>query len=261
MHSVLLTSLLFAAQAASPQSAAPPGTTYVADTKTAAKLETPAPRQALTHEMRGDISMARKEYRQAIDHYSNIQPPTAVSLNKIGIAYHQLTEMAQARRHYERAIKMNKHYSEAINNLGTIYYATGSYRKAVGQYNKALKLAPKSSSIYSNLGTAWFARKNLNKAMECYLQALALDPEVFEHRGSGGVLLQERSVQERAKYYFLMSKLYAQIGDAERSLQYMRKALEEGFKDRKKFVDEPEFAGMQQMPEFQELLALQPRVL
>jgi hypothetical protein len=58
-----------------------------------------------------------------------------------------------------------------------------------------------------------------------------------------------------------MSKLYAQTGMNDRALQYMRKALEEGFKDRKKFVEEPEFAGLQELPEFQELLALQPRVL
>jgi hypothetical protein len=58
-----------------------------------------------------------------------------------------------------------------------------------------------------------------------------------------------------------MAKLYAQAGVADRALQYIRKALEEGFKDRQKFMEEPEFAGIRELPAFQELMALQPRVL
>jgi tetratricopeptide (TPR) repeat protein len=224
--------------------------------------ETTAPaKPVITAEMRGDISMARKDYRAAVEHYRAVQPPTHITLNKIGIAYHQMTEMEQARRYYEQAIKANPRYAEAVNNLGTVYYAAKNYRKAVKQYERALKLAPKSASIYSNLGTAWFARRNYKKASEAYQKALELDPEVFEHRSSGGVLLQERSVEERAKFHYYLAKTYAKAGMAERALLYMRKCLEEGFRDRKKFIEEPEFAGLQQLPEFQELMQYQPRVL
>jgi tetratricopeptide (TPR) repeat protein len=221
----------------------------------------PQPKSVLTAEMRGDIAMARKDYRLAIDLYKSISPATHITLNKIGIAYHQITDLETAKRYYERSIKMNRGYSEAVNNLGTVYYAQKSYRRAVSQYNRALRLAPNSASVHSNLGTAWFARKNYQKATECYEKALSLDPEVFEHRGTSGVLLQERSVGERAKFHFYMSKTYAKAGMNDRALLYMRKALEEGFKDRNRFVEEPEFAALQQLEEFQELLKLQPRVL
>ena len=223
--------------------------------------DVPAPaKPAITDEMRGDIAMARKEYRQAIDHY-RVMPPTHIALNKIGIAYHQLAELDHAKKQYERAIKTKADYAEAINNLGTIYYAHKSYRRAITLYNRALSVTPNSASIYSNLGTAWFARRNYQKASEAYQQALDLDPEVFEHRSSNGVLLQERSVEERAKFHFYLSKTYAKAGMVERALTYMRKALEEGFKEKKRFVEDPEFASLQQLPEFQELLRLQPRVL
>src|SRR5579875_553349 len=39
-------------------------------------------------EMRGDIFMARKMYREAVDAYKESAPPSAVIMNKIGIAYH-----------------------------------------------------------------------------------------------------------------------------------------------------------------------------
>lgn len=238
------------------------GSTFT-DTKTASAVADAQQnsKPMLSPEMRGDIAMARKEYRQAIDHYKAAQPVNHVIWNKIGIAYHQLTEMDLAKRSYERSVKLKPDYSEAINNLGAVYYAQKSYRRAVGQYNRALKLAPRSASIHSNLGTAWFARKNYEKASIAYQKALELDPEVFEHRSTNGVLLQERSVAERAKFHFYLAKTYAKAGMNDRALQYMRKALEEGFRERKKFVDDPEFAGMQQLPEFKELLTLTPRVL
>jgi tetratricopeptide (TPR) repeat protein len=216
---------------------------------------------ALTPEMRADIFMARKMYREAIETYQEIPNPSAVIINKIGIAHHQMMDLNGAKKLYERAIKMDKKYSEAINNLGTVHYARKSYRRAIGQYKKALKLAPYSASIYSNLGTAYFARKKYKDASEAYEKALSLDPDVFEHRSSHGVLLQERSVQERAKFYFYMSKTYAKAGAVDRALMYMRKSLEEGFKDRNKFVEEPEFAALQELQEFKDLLAMEYRVL
>jgi hypothetical protein len=47
----------------------------------------------------------------------------------------------------------------------------------------------------------------------------------------------------------------------DRALQYIRRALEEGYKERKKIEEDPAFADLKELPEFKELLALEPRVL
>lgn len=232
----------------------------VAEAKTASPAA-PAPQaEPLAPEKRGDIYMARKMYREAIEQYQQC-PQSAVICNKIGIAYHQLTELNTAKTYYQRSVKLNSKYPEAVNNLGAIYYARKSYRRAVGQYRKALKLSPDSASIYSNLGTAYFARKQYKEASEAYQKAVSLDPEVFEHKSSYGVLLQERSVEERATFHYYLAKTFAQAGMNDRALIYIRKALEEGFRERKKFLEEPEFAKLQKLPEFQQLMTLEPRVL
>ena len=85
--------------------------------------------------------------------------------------------------------------------------------------------------------------------------------EVFERRSTQGTLLQDQSVEERAKFHYYLAKTYAHAGVKDRTILYVRKALEEGFKDRDKFVKEPEFAFLQDDPEFQELLATEQRVL
>jgi tetratricopeptide (TPR) repeat protein len=221
----------------------------------------PEPKTELSPEMRGDIFMARKMYREAAETYMLGPQDSAVIWNKTGIAYHQQMLLDKARKHYEKALKINPKYSEAVNNLGTVYYAKKNYRRAISEYKKALQMAPNSASIHSNLGTGYFARKRYKEAADEYQIALSLDADVFEHRSSQGVLLQERSVLERAKFHYYLAKTYAKAGAADRALLYMRKCLEEGFKDKKKFTDEPEFALLKDLPEFKQLLVLEPRVL
>ena len=69
--------------------------------------------------------------------------------------------------------------------------------------------------MWSNLGTGYFARKDYVRAWESWQHALSLDPEVFESRSTQGVLLQERSVEERAKFHFYLAKTYAKAGNVE----------------------------------------------
>ncbi|MEO8597458.1 MAG: tetratricopeptide repeat protein [Candidatus Solibacter sp.] len=220
-----------------------------------------APRPVLSPESRGDILMARKMYREAIEAFQEGSPKDAVLRNKTGIAFHQMMQLNSAKKNYEQAIKLNPKYSEAVNNLGTVYYAGKSYRRAISQYKKAIKLAPNSASIHSNLGTAYFARNQLELASEEFRTAMRLDPNVFEHHSAYGVMLQERSVQEKAKFHYGLAVLYAQDGRSELALQYLRKALEEGYKERKKLPEDPAFASLRELPEFQLLLTLEPRVL
>jgi tetratricopeptide (TPR) repeat protein len=215
----------------------------------------------ISPEMRGDIFMARKMYREAAEAYKEGPKNSSILLNKTAIAYHQMLDLATAEKYYRLAIKANPQYAEAINNLGTVYYARKSYRRAIGEYKKALRLNPKSASFYSNLGVGYFARKDYKRAAEAWQEALALDPNVFETRGTQGVLLQERNVEERAKFHYSLAQTYAKQGMKDRALLYIRRALEEGYKERKKIEEDPAFAALKDLPEFKELLATEPRVL
>jgi len=227
----------------------------------ASKTTPPTLPVQLNAEQRADILMARKMYREAVDVYKEAPLDSAIIWNKIGIAYHQMMQLEAARKNYEKAISLNPHYSEAVNNLGTVYYARKNFKKAISYYKRALKISPESASVYSNLGTAYFARKKYKEAAQAYQTALSLDKDVFEHHGTYGVLLEERSVEERAKFHFYLAQTYAKAGMNDRALQYIRKALEEGFKDRKKLMEDPEFEKLRDLDEFKEILALEPRVL
>ncbi|HWZ33805.1 MAG TPA: tetratricopeptide repeat protein [Bryobacteraceae bacterium] len=256
--SIVLVTVLSSISLASPQS--PPAQT-ANGFRVPAKTTAADPAKALSPEMRGDILMARKMYREAIETYLQGPKDSPIMVNKIGIAYHQLLDLESAKKQYERAIKLDSRYAEAINNLGTVFYARKSYRRAVNEYRKALRINPESASFLSNLGTAYYARKQYTEMAVAYQKALEIDPDVFERRSSTGTTLQERSVEERAKYHYFQAKIYAKSGQMERALMCIRKALEEGFKEKEKFLKDPEFAVLKDNQEFKLLMAAEQKVI
>ncbi len=90
---------------------------------------------------------------------------------------------------------------------------------------------------------------------------MKLDPGVFEHHDSYGVLLQESTIGEKARFHYYLAKTYAQAGMIDEAVQCIRKSLEEGFKERNKFIEDPEFAVLQDNAEFKALMAQEPRAL
>jgi tetratricopeptide (TPR) repeat protein len=247
--------------AATPQSVPPPGGFLHTADNGLSPVAPKKPPIMVTPELRGDILMAEKRYREAAEVYQGNANGSAIMLNKTGIAYHQMLQLNMAEKYYRLALRENPKYAEATNNLGTVYYAKKSYRRAVNQYKKAIRLDEASASMWSNLGTGYFARKDYERAAKAWQQALKLNPEVFENRSTQGVLLQERSVEEHAKLHYYLAEIYAKAGMSDRALQYIRKALEEGFKERKKIAEDPAFASIKDLPEFKDLMTAEPRVL
>jgi hypothetical protein len=97
--------------------------------------------------------------------------------------------------------------------------------------------------------------------MQWYEAAMKLDPDVFEHHSTFGTLMQERTVDERATFHLYLAKMYAKSGADERALIYLRKALEEGVKDREKIPAMPEFAVLKTNPGFKQLMLENPKPL
>ena len=238
------------------RSASVPAASVPSPARTNAPITTP-----ISDEMRGDIYMARKMYREAVDMYRKGPSDSPILANKIGIAFHQMLRFDLAKKNYERAIKLNPQYSEAINNLGTIYYSGKGYRRAIGYYKRALRYSDPSASIYANLGAAYFGRKDYEQATNYYEQALKLDPDVFEHHNAFGTIMQERTIEDRAMYHLYLAKMYAKAGSTERAIMCLRKALEEGVKNREKIPSMPEFSLLKTDPAFKQLWLENPKPL
>jgi hypothetical protein len=69
------------------------------------------------------------------------------------------------------------------------------------------------------------------------------------------------SPQDRAHYSYVLAKLYAKMGDSDHSLEYLRKAMEEGYKGVKDVYSDPEFATLRKDARFAELMKEKPPAL
>ena len=216
----------------------------------------------ISDEQMGDLYMVRKQYREAAETFKKLSdrdPRNAVYLNKLGIALHQQAALGQALKYYEKAVKADPRYADAENNVGTIWYQRKKYDKAIKAYQKAILMRDDMSVLYSNLGYAYFGEKKYQEAISAFRQALALDPQLFEHNGArNGSVLQDRSVEDRGKFYFLLAKSFAQAGDLPRCLHYLRKAKDEGYKQIADVTKDPAFAAAMKDPAMQEILTPKP---
>ena len=219
-------------------------------------------RPDLTDEQMGDLYMARKEYREATLLYKRLadqNPQNPIYLNKLGIALHQQTALGQALKYYERAVKADPSYADAQNNIGTIWYQKKKFGKAIRAYRKAISIRNDMPVLYSNLAYAYFGDKKYEEAIASFRQALAMDPHLFEHNSSRtGSILQDRTVGDRGRFYFLLAKSYAEAGNVDRCLIYLRKAKDEGYKELAAIKTDSSFAIVMKDPAVQEVLAPKP---
>ena len=212
-------------------------------------------------ERQGDELRAQKAYLDSLDYFRAAlgkTPDNAPVLNKIGIVELLIQRYREAAKHFQQALKKDHKFAEAYNNLGVVYYERRKYGAAIKQYKKAIEISPDSASFYSNLGAAHFARKDFERASEAYTQALRLDPLIFEHTSHTGIAAQMASPADRAHYDYVLAKLYAKIGDSDHSLQYLRKALENGYKAVNDALTDPEFADLRKDARFTDLMKARP---
>jgi tetratricopeptide (TPR) repeat protein len=211
-------------------------------------------------EQQADRLRAEKLYLDALDYYraalnKKAGAEEARLFNKIGITELMMQRYKEARKSFERSIHSDRRYADAYNNLGVIYYETKKFSAAVKQYEKAIQVDGSSASFFSNLGAAYFSKRAFEPAAAAYQHALELDPEVFVRTSRAGVQAQLPSPEDRARYDYTVAKLYAKMGLSEQSLQYLRKAMEDGYKDLKSVYKDAEFAELRKNPRFSELMA------
>jgi tetratricopeptide (TPR) repeat protein len=211
-------------------------------------------------EQRGDQLRAGKAYLDALDYYraALAKKSSPQVYNKAGITELLLQRYRESSRDFGHAIKKDREYADAYNNLGVIYYLQKKYSKAIKQYEKAIQLRQDAASYYGNLGAAYFSKKEFEKASIAYNQAVQLDPDIFERTSHTGVTAQMSSPEDRAHFDYVLAKLYAKIGSAERSLQYLRRAMEEGYKGIDNVYKDAEFAELRKDPRFTQLMAARP---
>jgi tetratricopeptide (TPR) repeat protein len=214
-------------------------------------------------EVQGDECRAQKRFLDAIDYYNVAlhKQPSVLLWNKVGMSYLLLQRPDQAAKAFDRAIKFNKHDPAAYNNRGYVEQVKKKYDKAISYYKKAISLRDDDAVFYYNMGSSYFGKHDYVDAAAQYKQAFAIDPNIFIRVSKTGIMAQATSPDDRAAFSFLVAKMYAQAGDFDHSLEYLRKAMENGYKHINDVYTEKEFATLRTDKRFEELMAQRPQAI
>jgi tetratricopeptide (TPR) repeat protein len=228
-------------------------------------IDPPAPDATVADlESRAEQLRAAKLYLDALDYYRaalNKHPNSSTLLNKIGITELMMQRYREAKKSFDRSIKADRKFADAYNNRGVVLYEERKFGAAVKEYRRAIALDGTSASFYNNLGAAFFSKKEFEASFAAYQRAAEIDPDVFERTSRGGVQAQLPSPGDRARYNYTVAKLYAKMGYSERSIEYLKKALEAGYKDFNNVYKDAEFAELRKDKRFTELMASKPLAL
>ncbi len=231
----------------------PSAQTAAASSQQASASDGPRKVLSLNPEAKADILMARGEYAAAISAYREGNLKSATVWNSIGMAYHHMFALEEARKAYEMALTINPRFAPASNNLAAVYYGQHDFRDAEHYYKKALKHTSESAVIFCNIGTNYFAEAKYKQGMKAYRKAFEIDEKVFAP-DSAAMIEAGSSREQRIAMNYFVAATFARVGKQEQALIYLRKALDEGFKDRKRLIEDKDFATLRTTPEFEHLL-------
>ncbi|HEX5425614.1 MAG TPA: tetratricopeptide repeat protein [Candidatus Acidoferrales bacterium] len=260
---IVVSLVLFIVPAARSQQQSPGSTSSAGSTVSSDAPAKPAAKLTPTQvtELRADVLMAEKEYADAIHTYDSIvraNPKNAQVLDKMGVAYQQLLNLREAEKYYKKSAKADKTFASPVNNIGTVEYEKKHYKNAIKYYKKALKIRPDMATVYTNLGYAYFERKDYPNAIGSFRQALLIDPNIFENRGEGGAMVQQRMSTDPGLFYFYVAKSYAMAGDAAHAAHFLKLSRDDGYQKFASAAKDPAFAKVIKDPRVQQVLTVTP---
>ena len=118
-----------------------------------------------------NIQPAFVEFQKALE----LNPDDKEVLNGIGVIYLlKLEDPPRAVEYFQRALRVDKNFSEASNNLGFAYEKMGRHDDAVAAYRAALSnpLYRNAEKAFNNLGRAYYRMKKYPEALDAYREAL-----------------------------------------------------------------------------------------
>lgn len=182
----------------------------------------------------GKLDAAIIEFQKAIRLDTKYFP---ARLN-LAYAYEKMNRLEEAINAYREAIDAQPQNFFAHNNLGVLYDKQGLYDSAIAEFETALQIEPDNSMAHKNLE---IARNNKSTA----------------EKRKGEVLRAEKEAQARpndSQASYNVARLYAQYGNKDAALEWLTKAIRQGYKDLAYLRVDPAFRGLHEERAFEQLL-------
>jgi tetratricopeptide (TPR) repeat protein/S1-C subfamily serine protease len=166
---------------------------------------------SITYSERGNAYMQLKDYKQAINDYTQaiqLNPKNADYYAIRGGIYFLLEEYKQGIDDLTQAIQLDHKKATYYSMRGNTYVLLKDYKQAINDYSQAIQLDTKNASYYANRGNTYVLLKEYKQAINDYSQAIQLDPKNANYYASrGDAYLQLKEYKQAINDYTQAIKL------------------------------------------------------
>ncbi len=136
----------------------------------------------------GDCLYRMDRYREAISSLERAvsllpdspMEPTLYYL--MGQAAAEADWLEEAGAHYESALRVAPHFTEALKRLADLRFGQERYVQALSLYRVLVGTGSENAKIYSNIGVALLSTGKASEAIQSFERALSLDPSLESAR-------------------------------------------------------------------------------
>ncbi|WP_373532291.1 tetratricopeptide repeat protein [Vampirovibrio sp.] len=135
------------------------------------------PQEPIFHHLLGDLHAERDNLDGALYCYTRAQeldPDNAVLHKKLGHAYHECKDSANAVRSLEKAVEADAADFDTLYTLAQVYSDGAEYMRALYYYKELLNQHPKNAFIHSNMAYVLFKLNDYDGAIQEYQIAIKL---------------------------------------------------------------------------------------
>jgi len=211
---------------------------------------------AKSQEQKGDSARVHNNNLEAVFYYRNAlkrNNQNSGLLNKLGVAELQTGERSAAKKHLNQAVKYDARNVPAWNNLGVLALIERRYNPAVRYLKNALALQETNASAHLNMAEAWFGLGEVDRAMTEYARALELDADILTSNPAATVA-HVSTPEQRARVAYTIAKAYAERGNVEGALEYLRRAKDANYSDMKDVYKDQTFAALWDDPRLEKIV-------
>lgn len=219
----------------------------------------------------GDFNAALKAFRKI----TALEPDNIFGPLNVGVVFFSQGKYNECIPSFRRALEIKPSW-QIYSNLGTAYFYLKRYPESVEMFEKATSLNPDQEIVFGNLADAYRWAGQKDKASAAYDKAIALaykelevNPREARALSSLGLYYAKKGDEKRGRDFIRRARsidesnveyIYADAvirvltGQNREALIALKSAFEKGYAV-EEAVNNPELAGLQKLPEFNQMLA------
>jgi tetratricopeptide (TPR) repeat protein len=228
----------------------------------------------------GNFHLRRGGYEKAEQAFQLVRglvPDSSVGYQSLATVYQLQGRLELALQHYQRALEIRPGGAIALSNMGAIFMSLGRFEEAANAFQRSVNLNPRNPFSQGNLGDAFrFLEGEAAASEQAYQQAITLLREQIETNpnepGSRIFLANylakagrtETAVETLAQIegldrlaevvpLYTIGQTYAIIGRRDRALEFIGKALAQGYPARE-LQHDPFMTEFRRDPAYDELV-------